>query len=178
MADPVAALGLAANIVQFVDFSHKLLSESRALYNSATGSSADNTVIEAVATDLDLLNAKLTAPSAAGAIPESMRSLASQCKDVASELLAVLDKIKVKGPHRKWKSFVQALQSVWRKEEIDELVRRMERLRDEMHFRLQIMMRCVVPSLNITSSNLHIVGNSPKSDPYWPVSSMRTGDWI
>lgn len=149
MADPVASLGLAANIVQFVDFSHRLLSESKAIYNSATGASADNDVIETVASDLDLLNAKLTAPSAAGAIPESMRSLASQCKDVARELLDVLEKIKVKGSHRKWKSFVQALRSVWRKDEIEELVRRMERLRNEMHYRLQIMMRCVVFSLGV-----------------------------
>jgi len=149
MADPLAALGLAANIVQFVDFSHRLLSESKALYNSATGSSADNVVIETVATDLHLLNAKFTTRSAVGAIPDSMRNLASQCKDHAIEILDVLDKIKVKRPHKKWKSFPQAVRSIWKKEEIEELVRRMERLRNEMHFRLQIMMRCVVPNPSV-----------------------------
>lgn len=132
-----------------MDFSHRLLSESKALYNSATGASADNVVIETVATDLHLLNAKLTTQSAVGAIPDSMRNLARQCKDHAKEILDVLDKIKVKGPHKRWQSFLQALRSIWKKEEIEELVRRMERLRNEMHFRLQIMMRCVDPSLSV-----------------------------
>ena len=137
MVDPLAALGLAASIVQIVDFSHKLLSESRALYVSSIGASADNVVIETIATDLDLLNSKLTAPAAPGAIPDPLRSLASRCKDIAGELFDVLDKIKAMGPHMKWKSFVQALQCVWKRGES----RRMESLRREMHFRLQVMMR-------------------------------------
>jgi N-terminal domain on NACHT_NTPase and P-loop NTPases len=141
MIDPLAALGLAGNIVQFVDFSYNLLCESKALYDSRTGATADNVLIETIATDLSLLNARLTAPSAPGAIPDPIRSLASQCKDVARDLLDVIDNIKVKGSHKRWKSFIQALRTVWKKEEIEALVRRMESLRSEMQFRLQIMMR-------------------------------------
>lgn len=141
MIDPLAALGLAGNIVQFVDFSYVLVCESKALYESRTGATADNVLIETIITDLDLLNAKLTAPSAPGQIPDPIRSLASQCKQVATDLLNVLDDIKVKGSHKKCKSFIQALRSVWKKEEIEALVRRMESLRSEMQFRLQVMMR-------------------------------------
>ena len=138
--DPVAALGLAGNIVQFVDFSCKVLQDTKSLYGSSTGASAENDVIETICKDLINLNDALTAPSEPGAIPDSMRSLAGNCKDVAAELLELLDKIKVHGANRKWKSFVQALRSVWKKEQIEELVKRMERLRNETQFNLQIML--------------------------------------
>ena len=139
--DPVAALGLAGNIVQFVDFSYKVLQDTKSLYGSSTGASAENDIIETICNDLINLNNALTAPSEPGAIPDSMRTLASNCKDVAAELLQLLDKVKVHGPNRKWRSFVQALRSVWKKEQIEELVRRMERLRNETQFHLQIMLR-------------------------------------
>lgn len=35
--DPFSALSLADNIVQFVDFSRQLVSQTRQVYNSATG---------------------------------------------------------------------------------------------------------------------------------------------
>ncbi len=121
MMDPVAAIGLAGTIVQFVDFSWKLLSETRDLYDSSTGVSADNDVLEKISKDLTNLNDALTAPSTAGAIPDRLRNLACQCKGAAEELFEVLDKIKIKGSRRKWKSFMQALRSVWKKEQIENL---------------------------------------------------------
>lgn len=139
--DPVAALGLAGNIVQFVDFSCKILQDTKSLYSSSTGVSAENDVFEAICSDIIILNDALTAPSGPGAIPDSMRSLASTCKDVAAEILGTIDKIRVREPRQKWKSFVQALRSVWKKEQIEELVKRMEKLRDETQYRLQIMLR-------------------------------------
>lgn len=117
--DPVAAIGLAGNIVQFLDFSCKLLSGAKGLYNSSTGASDENEVLETVSNDLRLLNDELTAPSAYGAIPDPIRGLADQCKDVAIQLIEVLKEIKVKGTHRRRSSFVQALRGVWKKEQIE-----------------------------------------------------------
>ena len=139
--DPISAIGLAGSIVQFVDFSWKIFSETKDLYISSTGTTAGNDVLESISRDLIQLNDALTAPSNAGAIPDGMRDLASQCKGVAQELFEVLDKIKVKGPRRKWKSFAKALQSVWKAEQIEKLVKRMERLRNEMQLRLQLILR-------------------------------------
>ena len=139
--DPIAALGLAGNIVQFVDFSCKVLQDTKNLYESSTGASAENDVIETICNDFFDLNKALTAPSDSETIPDSILNLASNCKGVAVEILLLLNKIKVYGPKRKWKSFTQALRSVWKKEQIEELVRRMERLRNETQFRLQLMLR-------------------------------------
>ena len=63
MMDPVAALGLAGNIVLFVDFSCKVLQDTKSLYKSTTGASADNDVLEVICRDLTDLDNALTAPS-------------------------------------------------------------------------------------------------------------------
>ena len=139
--DPVAALGLAGNVVQFVDFSCKVLQDTKNLYGSSTGASADNDLIETICNDLTNLNKALTAPSDPGTIPDSIITLATKCQGVAVELLQLLDKIKVHGTKRKWKSFIQALRSVWKKEQIEGLVWRMELLRSETQFHLQLMLR-------------------------------------
>ena len=140
MLDPITTIALAGNIVQFVDFSWSLLCESKRLYDSGTGVSAENEDLEMISNDLLRLNDALTAPSSVGAIPVQMRDLASQCKGIAQELLAVLDSVKEKGPRKRWKSLVAALQSVWKKEKIEGLVTRMERLRSQMQARLQWML--------------------------------------
>ena len=141
MLDPVAAIGLAGNIVQFVDFSWKLIDEARDLYGSSSGASQEHDLLELIFSDLNTLNDKLTAPTALGAIPESLRNLASQCKDFVEQLFRILKDLKVKGDNRKWKSFLQALRTIWKKEQIEQLVKQLERLRDAMQFRLQIVLR-------------------------------------
>lgn len=137
MLDPITIIGLAGNIVQFVDFSWKLLCETKSLYSSSTGITADNDVLEDIANDIICLDDALTASSAAGAIPDQLKSLAGQCTEIAQELLVNLDKIRVKEPHKKWKSFVAALRSIWKKEQIHGLVVRLERLREQTQSRLQ-----------------------------------------
>ena len=137
MLDPITTIGLAGNIVQFVDFSWKLLSETKGMYDSTTGTLAEYDIVEAISDDIIRLDDALMAPSAAGAIPEQIRNLASQCREIAQELLSALAKVKAQEPHKKWKSFVAALRNVWRKGEIENLVRRLDRLRDQMQLRLQ-----------------------------------------
>ncbi|KAL9613688.1 MAG: hypothetical protein Q9167_001765 [Letrouitia subvulpina] len=141
--DPVSALALAGNIVQFVDFSFKLLRETKTIYQSSSGGSEDNDVIEKITMDVISLNNNLTASAAPAVIPEDLRALAGQCKLVAEKLLKALEDVKVKGSHRVWKSFKQALENVWKmkKEEINSLVIQTERLRNEMQYRLQWMLR-------------------------------------
>lgn len=143
MMDPIAALGLAANIVQFIDFSWKLVYDAKDLYESSTGASADHNILLSVSSDIIHFNNKLSAPSTPGAIPDSIRALASQCKKVALELLRVLETLKVEGPHKKWKSFMQALRSVWKKEQIQSLVERLGKLRNQMQLQLQLSLMLV-----------------------------------
>ena len=62
MMDPLAALSVAAAVIQFVDFGLTLTSEGVELYES--GSLAENDELELITIDLSILIAKLEQSSA------------------------------------------------------------------------------------------------------------------
>jgi hypothetical protein len=135
-----AIIGLVGNIVQFVDFSGRLISKSTELYRSGEGALAENVDTETAANHLVRLNSKLT--NAATATGDStLENLCKSCNTAAEKLLAALDKVKVKGEQRKWKSVRKAFKSVWSKEEIGELERRLSKLREELNLHLVVDLR-------------------------------------
>jgi hypothetical protein len=142
--DPFSALSLAACVVQFIDFSGRLLSKGHEIYQSEVGSSAETVELEVIYKDLSRLSDKLKA-SSLSISPTSGRSLeekalgklAASCKGVADELLATLKELKVAdGPHRKWRSVRKAFKSVWKKEKIEALQQRIDNLRDQLSIQL------------------------------------------
>jgi len=60
MGDPISALSLGANVIQVVEVSFRLVSSSRAIYQSVDGSLAENLDTEILATDLQDCNAILS----------------------------------------------------------------------------------------------------------------------
>jgi hypothetical protein len=150
--ETLAAIGLVGNIVQLVDFSGKLISKSAQLYQSSEGALPYNIDIETVTGDLVVLNNKLKdAANIAG--DGALESLCKSCNAVAEELLAALDKVKVKGKQQKWKSIRKALQSVWSKEHIGELERRLASFREELNLHVTVDLRCVPVSPSIGNAN-------------------------
>ncbi len=131
----LASIGLIGNIVQFVDFSGKLISKSAQLYHSSKGALPENTGIETATNHLVLLNNKLK-DAATSFSDGALESLCISCNTVAEELLAALEKVKVKGEQGKWKSIRKALRSVWSKEEIEGLERRLARFREEVNLHI------------------------------------------
>jgi hypothetical protein len=74
--EAVAAFGLAANILQVVDFAQKLLSTSRQIYQA--GSTVQSNELEIVAKDFAILNKRLTSrarlgPSVQGPLTEDVQ---------------------------------------------------------------------------------------------------------
>lgn len=118
--DPFTALGIAGNVVQFVDFTWKLILGSRAIYNSSTGTSKDHAVIHTIAAVVTRLSDGITS---SGASPE-LEKLATESKRIADELLKLLEKLKVKGKKTVWQSFAVAMKEVCSRHDIDELYTR------------------------------------------------------
>ncbi|KAI9777342.1 MAG: hypothetical protein M1839_008950 [Geoglossum umbratile] len=116
----LAAIGLAGNIIQFVDFSGKLISKTAEIHKSGTGALAENINIEAATNDLALLSTKLH-DSANSAGDTALQELCQSCNTIATELLTVLDSVKVHGGQHKWKSFRKALRSVWNLRSVAEM---------------------------------------------------------
>ena len=59
--DPFTAVGLAGNLVQFVDFIWKLVTETREIALSADGSSENTRLLTMIMVDLDLVTLPLKA---------------------------------------------------------------------------------------------------------------------
>ncbi len=140
--ESLAAVGLAANIIQFVDFSGKLILKTAEIYKSGSGALVENVDIETATKDLTGLSAKLH-DSINPAGDTVLRELCQSCDTVAKELLSALDRVKLHGKQQKWKSFRKALRSVWSKEDIMSLEQRLARFRDELNLHVTVDLRSV-----------------------------------
>lgn len=163
--EALVVIGLVGNIVQFVDFSGKLISKSTELYRSSEGALTENIDIETVTNHLVLLNSKLKS-TANNTGDSTLEGLCESCGAAAEELLAALDKVKVKGKQDKWKSIRKALRSVWSKEEIADLERRLTRLKEELNLHVVVGLRYVGILVGIDRANYTctIASKSPSSD--------------
>lgn len=163
MLDPLTALSLAGNIVQFVDFSTKLLAKGHELYKSADGTSVGYSELEAIAKDLQELNDCLKQPTPSQQADSksstnseaALRRLSEQCSGVAGELVNALDKLKVQGTsNRHWKSFRQALKCLMKKEEVDAITARLQHFRDELNLHVLVTMRYCPQAFQLPSATL------------------------
>jgi hypothetical protein len=146
--DPLSALSLGSNVIQFVDFTSKLLSKSQRLYKSADGALVENLELEAITENLVHLNKVLTSSLAPRAnegqlhksrARDSFNELIRACSQEAEQLLIVLRDLKVAPTDKRWESFRQALKSVWKKAEIEELLERLHRYREQILMYLLVL---------------------------------------
>jgi len=110
--DPLTALSVASSIIQFVDFGSKLLSRSRQLYKSKEGVLTENVDVETITEDITTLVKGLR-----GKLPknrsvtvlrtseddDALDELCQRCVSIAEELIARLQKLKVKKKKREEK---------------------------------------------------------------------------
>jgi hypothetical protein len=141
MAEAIAALSLAANIVQFIDFGTRVLSNGHSLYKSGSGRKVldENQEIKIIAQSLNQLVQGLTSSEAStnpssgvSQIEINLRKLAAQCSDIASELLRAVGKLDVQGKSGRWDSFRTALKSVLAESKIEKIRQRLDKFRQEI----------------------------------------------
>lgn len=148
--DPLSGISLAGNVIQFLDFATNIVSKGHELYNSPQGALGRNLELEGVARRLVEFNEALRAEPQISSSEygprdkpygQSMIGIAKSCDAVARELLEALDKLKVEGRHRKWKSIQQAFRSIWNQDKIDRLVQRLAQHRQDLIFHLLVPVR-------------------------------------
>jgi hypothetical protein len=134
--EALTALSLAGTIVQFVQFSIELYSQSRKLYRSSLHGSLPADVIdtEVIANDLhkQIDRLKAYAALAGQSIDEDLRQLYNSCISVAEELSSILRRLRVNGTGGKWASFKAAMRSVRTLPQVDDLKRRLDALTREV----------------------------------------------
>jgi hypothetical protein len=151
--DPLSALSLAGNIIQFVDFGVKLLSGAVRLYRSPTGTLPINDEIELITTDLKALIIKLRGSSYFTILPDQddehqRLSFSKTCDgaiQVAEEVFERLNKVKAHSrKHRKVLSSIQqAVKSCWEAEEIKNLLKRLKEYKEVIETRVLFSLKSV-----------------------------------
>lgn len=141
--DPLSALSVASSVIQFVQFGGSLVAKSHEIYTS--GSLRSNIDYEEATQRLSSLTngVKSSLNDLEGLGPLSKNSTAIKaicvkCSSLANDLSARVNGLRIdknqKG--RKWKSFRQAIKSVYSKEVVDGLARDLRTCRDELNSHL------------------------------------------
>lgn len=136
MADPLAALGAASSIITLIEFSWKLFSSTKEVYQSATGQNEDNLVLEIVTKDVTRLNESIN--SSSSGLDSDLKALIKEARKVSDDLLKALDRLKAKHGTTVWTSFHVALKDVWKKDQIEGFSRRLARLQNQVASHIQL----------------------------------------
>jgi hypothetical protein len=141
--DPLTAIGLASNIVQFIDFSTKLIHGAKEIYDSATGATEENQRLENVTAEMQTLSLKLLTPQGVQQTEDerALSRLAAECKILSDHILALLKSIKPKDLNSKRQSVWAALKSKWNERERQELEERLKNCRSQLELQLNFLMR-------------------------------------
>jgi hypothetical protein len=142
MFAPAPPIDLARSIIQLTTFASDIICRSREIYRSEEGVVVQQSELETISRNLQELASNV---SRSGGILNTGRyggpddeygpqlhELCQGCERVSSELLEAIHDLRLKGEHKRWKSFRQALKSIRSEVIINELAKRLDRYRCQL----------------------------------------------
>jgi hypothetical protein len=143
--EALAAIGLASNIIQFVDFGAKFIRIVAEISKSSTGRLQEHDELEVIAGDLDQQSSVINSALNASGDPLMSKHLAS-CKTIASELALLLSGL-TKNQHGMVAGLRGSIRVLRSKGAITDLERRLNRIREAILTRLQVLLLYVRPRI-------------------------------
>jgi hypothetical protein len=151
--ESLAALSLAGNVVQFVEFAGNILSRAHRLHKSTNDVPDALIDIDIICKDLVGITATLSVtaegPSTSNeqqwSIERSLGSLRSRCCQIGNDLIKSLEKLRVKGSVSRWKALKKAIAAEWQTGKLEGLQERLTAVRFEIHFHLTFVMKYATP---------------------------------
>ena len=140
-AETLAAVALAGNILQFLQFSLEIVSTGRSLKRSHDGALKDHKGLDHVIKDLRSQLGTLDTNKSA-----TLQPLILQCREICNELQDALSSVKRKGTGI-WSTYRQALSIVWNKKKLEDVVKQLGLIREELLFHLQTIVRSVLVTI-------------------------------
>lgn len=157
--EPLAALSLAANVGQIVDFSLRIVSKSSELYRSSNGRLVQHTDLATTSADLCQLTTQLsesiTPHHECPVLSEDETALLTLCKgciEVSNEVQLGLAKLQIVGQPSRRRSLRKALKSIWSKEHIAYLQSRLVEYRSQLDSRILIGLRAQLKNIELQQS--------------------------
>lgn len=135
MAEALIAVGIAANVVQFLDFGSKFVSSCWEIYTSSRDGIGELPDLKTITKDFDGILKDLERSDHDGkSIPEEDRGfqpLVANCRGLANQLSDALREINSPNKARKRDAIREAIKRLWHNE-ISSLQIRLERLKQEL----------------------------------------------
>ncbi|KAF6831912.1 hypothetical protein CMUS01_07150 [Colletotrichum musicola] len=141
--DPLSAVGFASSILTFVEFSFKIISGTLEIVRS--GNTAENAHVSIFINDLHRITKNLrqssASPNGSTHHEDGLDSLASECLAISKELIALLQKLKIKAGDSKRKSINVSLRSMWARGDFAYLENRLDKCRSQIMMRLLLLLK-------------------------------------
>lgn len=142
--DPITALQTASAIIGIVDFGTRLLSDTREIYQSASGHTSRDVGLSTLSEELSTLGKQLqdqlpAAFSATSALDKTLQSLSTRCIEASKKLHSAIGDLQANrsGNSRisaATHSFASALKAVWKKGEVECLRDELLEIRSQLSF--------------------------------------------
>lgn len=138
--DPVTAVGLAASILTFIDFSWSLVRGSYEVYHSDLGITTGNAHISNVIDDLlEVTEGMETDIKGQNRHEEALIKLAEQCKSLSRDLSKILQNLRMK-KDTKWESLKTTWKSMRKEKKVASIEKRLGEYRGEIVVRPNLML--------------------------------------
>ncbi|ORY13816.1 hypothetical protein BCR34DRAFT_456125, partial [Clohesyomyces aquaticus] len=138
--DPLTALGVAANAIQFIQFTGALLEQGWALYE---GREYPATNLDLATNDLNQIVKQLSSTTLSRknqwsltSKSKSLEQILSRCETLSATLLSNLNDLRVSRPGQKWESFCKAMKAMKKKSELQAMEKSINTLRDQLNTHL------------------------------------------
>lgn len=156
--DPLTAIGLAGNILAFIDFSYRVISGVNEVLSTPSGMTPENERLTVLVQDLNVVTHELITDIPARTENEKqLCALAANCHVLSGELSEILRRLKVGDKKSKWEGLMVKWRSTRKEKEIDSIEQRLNGYRSQILIRLQVMFRYVFVRSELGHAKINIV---------------------
>ncbi|EXJ53357.1 uncharacterized protein A1O5_13397 [Cladophialophora psammophila CBS 110553] len=144
--DPLTALGLASNIISFIDFGVQALAKGRELHKSATGRLIEHDEfrsaigrLQQLREGIDISLQSLSSRTGLTHAEAALQEITAECQKISEEFQDALSTFTAQPGQSPWKSFRQAFEALWKKDGLERMQQRLNNQSEQLVLHLLVV---------------------------------------